>query len=116
MISVLLIESKQCDREIFPILLGKMGFQLIVSKSPREAYVILKKVTASPIDTILVSTETIDNEYLDFINWAREFYPEIRIIATSCRTSDKKICETCDIPFVQKPITNILDLGQILKN
>lgn len=106
--TVLLIEEKKCDREIFPILLRKIGFPSVVAESIDEAYSFLKSDLQNKPDIIVLSMETMTRECLDFIEWINNTYPEIKLLATSCRIEDEKSCGSLDANFVCKPITNFL--------
>lgn len=111
---VLLIETKKCDREVFPTLLRKIGFLSIVAESLDEAYALLKSEQKIELDIIILSRETITPACLDFIDWVKKFHSEIKVLATSCRIEDKKSCESMEAKFVCKPITDFLEFKKHL--
>lgn len=113
--TILLIESKQCDREILPILLKRVGFQTIVAENLNEAYILLGRSNPPDVDMIFLSSETVDKDYLNFMIWAKKYHPKVKIVVASCRPMDQKACEEFEALFIQKPITDIRILGQMLK-
>lgn len=116
MANILLIESKQSDCEIFTLLFSRMDIPLVTKRNLEEAYLYLMNKDDFSVDAILISTEIINKDYIDFMNWIKKIHSEINVVATTCRPSDQEVCEKCGVTFFPKPIMDVCDLAQILKN
>lgn len=112
--NILLIEPKEEDQEAMTKLLKMQGYKVFVAKNVNEALCLLKSSYSHEIKSVILSDETINQVHLNFINWLRENHPKMKLVVTSCRTSDEILVKEKGLPFVLKPIRNIATISQVL--
>lgn len=114
--NIILIEPKLRDREILPILLKFIGINAFVCENVDEAFTILESGQKIDISGVVLSNETLEKQYVNFAEWISKRHPDIKLVATTCRSSDEEICETHNISFVLKPITDINVIAKALSD